>query len=201
MLTFTSVEPSEVPMILTNKGPIMPFKSVADSGCEPNIITRAQADASQLFYRPLKEGELHIMNIEGDATSCFIGRTEPAHEVSVYLKDGFLVNGNPAAEKMYSCVLGRSCLDKLSGFVVPVLQTFFYMPRLQQHDFSLAAMPVQLGRADQASSSAASLVSVAKSLPLFACAAMPQSSLTYSSTGLDTDEEDTTQLALAQAAP
>ncbi|KAF6255811.1 hypothetical protein COO60DRAFT_180437 [Scenedesmus sp. NREL 46B-D3] len=68
------------------------------------------------------------------------------------------------------------------------------MPRLQQHDFSLAAMPVQLGRADQASSSAASLVSVAKSLPLFACAAMPQSSLTYSSTGLDTDEEDTTQL-------
>ncbi|WIA20210.1 hypothetical protein OEZ85_006053 [Tetradesmus obliquus] len=48
-----------------------------DSGCEPNIMTRAQADACQLYYRPLKEGELNIMTIEGNATSCFIGRTDP----------------------------------------------------------------------------------------------------------------------------
>ncbi|WIA18148.1 hypothetical protein OEZ85_009624 [Tetradesmus obliquus] len=48
-----------------------------DSGCEPNIMTRAQADACQLYYRPLKEGELNIMTIEGHATSCFIGRTDP----------------------------------------------------------------------------------------------------------------------------
>ncbi|KAF6263663.1 hypothetical protein COO60DRAFT_1489326, partial [Scenedesmus sp. NREL 46B-D3] len=48
------------------------------SGCDPNIMTRAQADASQISYRPLKEGELNIMNIEGDDTSCFIGGTEPS---------------------------------------------------------------------------------------------------------------------------
>jgi hypothetical protein len=77
MLTFTSSNPAEVPMILTNKGPIMPFKPVADSGCELCIITKAQADASQLSSRPLAEDELSIMNIEGDKTSCFIGRTEP----------------------------------------------------------------------------------------------------------------------------
>jgi hypothetical protein len=201
MLTFTSSDPAQVPMILTNKGPVMPFKTVADSGCEPCIITRAQADASQISYRPLAEGKLNIVNIEGDKTSCFIGRTEPvsvsfghgtAHEVSVFLKDGFLVNGNAAADNMYSCVLGRSCLDKLSGFVVPVLQTFFYMPHLEQLDFSLASMPVRLGRAQQSSSSAASLMAISDPVPLFACAAMSQGTPHCSSTGQGCDEEDTT---------
>jgi hypothetical protein len=191
-------------MILTNKGPVMPFKPVADSGCEPNIMTRAQAKASQLSYRPLREGELNIINIEGDDTSCFIGRTEPvsvvfgygtAHEVSVYCKDGFLINGNPAADKMYSCVLGRSCLDKLSGFVVPVRQTFFYMPRIDKLDFSLSAMPVRLGRplrSSNSSSNAASLIAADDTPPLFACAAMLQCAPSCSSTGQGIDEEDTT---------
>jgi hypothetical protein len=38
MLTFTSSNPATVPMIMTNKGPVMPFKPVADSGCEPNYF-------------------------------------------------------------------------------------------------------------------------------------------------------------------
>jgi hypothetical protein len=54
-----------------------------------------------LSYRPLAEDEFNIINIEDDKTSCFIGRTEPvsvcfgygtADEISVLLKDGFLVN-------------------------------------------------------------------------------------------------------------
>jgi hypothetical protein len=77
MLTFTSSKPATAPMIVTNKGLIMSFKPVADSGCEPNIMTLAPAQASQIYYRPVKEGELNIVNIEGDDTSCFIGRTEP----------------------------------------------------------------------------------------------------------------------------
>jgi hypothetical protein len=202
MLTFTSSDAAEMPMIFTNKGPTMPFTPVADSGCEPCILTRAQAEAGQISWRPLTAGELNIMSIEGDKTSCFISRTEPvsvcfgygtAHKTSVYLKDGFLVNGNAAADSMYSCVLGRSCLDKLSGFVVPVLQTFFYMPRLEQLDFSLASMPVKLGRAQQFSSSAASLMPIGDPLPLFACAAMSQGASRSSSTSLGCYEDLTSQ--------
>jgi hypothetical protein len=202
MLTFTGTEPANMPMIVTDKGPVMPFKPVADSGCEPNIMTRAQADACQLYYRPLKEGELNIMTIEGNDTSCFIGRTDPVsvvfgygtdNEVSLYCKDGFLINGNPAAEKMYSCVLGRSCVDKVSGFVVPVLQTFFYMPRLEQHDLSAGAMPVRLGRSQPSSSStAASLTALADPPLLFACGATLQDAPTCSSTGQGIKEEEST---------
>ena len=47
---------------------------------------------------------------------------------------------------MYDIIIGRDLLDQVSGFVIPVLQRFCYMPRLQQGDFSMHDMPVIGGR-------------------------------------------------------
>jgi hypothetical protein len=99
-----------------------------------------------------------VVNIEGCPAEQFIGYTKPVSvvfgcgtvdEMEVRLNDGFLVLGNPAVESMYTCVLGRGCLDKVSGCVWPYLQTFFYMPRLQQGDRTVATMPVRIGRLAQ----------------------------------------------------
>jgi hypothetical protein len=112
----------------------------------------------------------------------------------VYCKNGFLINGNPAADEMYSVVLGRSCLDQLSGIVVPVLQSFFYMPRPAQLDFSITPMPMQLGHPlpdSSGSSDAASLAAADDPPSLFVCPAMLQSSSSCSSTGQGIKEEDT----------
>jgi hypothetical protein len=48
---------------------------------------------------------------------------------------------------MYDLVIGRDLLDQVSAFVVTITNRCFYMPRMQQGDFSLHSMPVVSGRA------------------------------------------------------
>ncbi|KAF6255802.1 hypothetical protein COO60DRAFT_1660578 [Scenedesmus sp. NREL 46B-D3] len=133
-----------------------PFVSVALAGLD-GVFTSTMGSTSRGV-------EVHMK---------FIGYTEPvsvvfgcgtADEVEVRLDDGFLVLANPAVESMYTCVLGRACLDKVSGCVVPYLQTFLYIARLRQGITTVATMPVRIGRLAQPGG-AASPAAVAAELP------------------------------------
>jgi hypothetical protein len=201
MHSFIAHDPALTPMLRTSRGTFMPDKAVSDTGCIPSIISEGQAKRLGYYIHRYKEGEnAKVVNIEGAPAERFIGYTEPvsvvfgcgtADEVEVRLNEGFLVLGNPAVESMYTCVLGRGCLDKVSGCVIPFLQTFMYMPRLQEGITTVATMPVRIGRLAQAGG-AASPAAVAAELPLFACGAFAGDTLFSNSTGQGTDEEDTT---------
>ncbi|KAF6260268.1 hypothetical protein COO60DRAFT_1685349 [Scenedesmus sp. NREL 46B-D3] len=164
MHTFADTDPAFCPMIKTKRGSFRPNNGVADSGCVPDLIFSGQAKDAGLYIHLFAEDEKpKVLNIEGAGMTRIIGRTEPASivfgqgtaaEMEVPLHDGFLVVDNPAVERMYSCVFGRSCLDQVSGFVVPYLQAFFYMPRMKQLDTTLAHMPVKIGSSEQRKSMA-----------------------------------------------
>ncbi|KAF6260267.1 hypothetical protein COO60DRAFT_1507630, partial [Scenedesmus sp. NREL 46B-D3] len=188
-------------MIKTKRGSFRPNNGVADSGCVPDLIFSGQAKDAGLYIHLFAEDEKpKVLNIEGAGMTRIIGRTEPASvvfgqgtaaEMEVPLHDGFLVVDNPAVERMYSCVFGRSCLDQVSGFVVPYLQAFFYMPRMKQLDTTLAHMPVKIGSSEQRKSMA-SLAALANQLPAFACAVTAEPPPQCRGTGQGLDEEDTT---------
>jgi hypothetical protein len=76
---------------------------------------------------------------------------------------------------MYDLVLGRDVLDTISGYVVPVEQSFVYYPALQSLDFRKHTLPVVTGRKpirNLAGSSAAALADVMAFVP--ACGAILQ---------------------------
>jgi hypothetical protein len=195
MHTFISHDPASCPMLRTNRGTFMPDKPVADSGCIPSIMSEGQAKKLGFhIYRFKADDTPKVVNIEGSPAERYIGRTEQVSVVfgcgtatEVRLDEGFLVVDLPAVERMYSCVLGRNCLDKVSGFVFPFMQSFFDMPQLQEKGTILASMPVKSG-----SSAAAASAASAYEMSIFACSAVAGDAYVSSSTGQGTDEENTT---------
>jgi hypothetical protein len=160
---------------------IQPAKAASDSGCVPSIISEALVKATGLAVRELTQQEKEkVRAIDGTVSSRIYGRTEPititlckgtAHEVSLTSQRGFLAVRGVDASHMYDMVIGRDLLDQVSGFVVPLVNRFCYMPRMQHGDLSLHSMPVVSGRPAAARSSpmqAAGLADALSYLP--ACA-------------------------------
>lgn len=160
-------------------------RAAADSGCIPSIITEQYANSIGLTYANLSAAEqLRVRYIDGTSTARIFARTQPLtvklaegtpYEVSLQMPRGFLVVKGEEAHAMYDLVLGRDLLDKVSGYVVPVQQAFFYYPTLQSLDFSTHSLPVITGKKilyPHAGSSAAALADAMTYLP--ACSAILQ---------------------------
>jgi hypothetical protein len=135
---------------------IQPSRAASDSGCVPSIISESLVRATGLAVRDLTQEEKEkVRAIDGTVSSRIYGRTEPItitlckgtpQEVSLTSQRGFLAVKGVDASHMYDVVLGRDLLDQVSGFVVPLINSFFYMPRMQHGDLSLHSMPVASGR-------------------------------------------------------
>jgi hypothetical protein len=153
---FNGITPEEgVSLEVSGRSILIP-RAVEDSGCVPNLITEAYAKAIGLYYKELAADELpRIRNIEGEVVGRVFARTEPVtivfakgtqHEARLDVPDGFVVmrSGGGAAD-LFDVVLGRSLLGRISGFVLPLIQSFVYMPRLQARDTTMHTLPVKIG--------------------------------------------------------
>jgi hypothetical protein len=133
-----------------------PPKAASDSGCVPSIMVESLIKATGVKVRDLTPEERNsVRAIDGTVSSRIYGRTEPItivlaegtdQEASLTSDRGFLAVRGAEAAHMYDMVIGRDLLDRVSGFVIPVLGQFCYMPRLEKGDFKIATLPVIGGR-------------------------------------------------------
>ena len=158
---FSSSEPSSG--ITKQWGPpgqekhAQPPKAASDSGCVPSIMVESLIKALGLNVTLLTPQEHEqVRGIDGMVSPRIYGRTEPVtiilckgtpYEVSLTAHRGLLAVRGTEASYMYDIVIGRDLLDQVSGFVLPVMSRFFYMPRMQLGDIStMHSMPVLSGR-------------------------------------------------------
>lgn len=96
-----------------------------------------------------------MSTIEGTKSTRINGRTGPldivlakgtAGELRLRAANGFLIVQGADAPRLYDMVLGRELLEQVSGFVVPLLQQFVYMPRMMQSDLTMYTLPISVGR-------------------------------------------------------
>lgn len=206
MYMFAGSEPSNTPCAKLKSGRlVMLSRAASDSGCVPNLITLQEASSLGLYVHRLPADQLpQVRNIEGAGASRIIGYTEPfdvvlgygtADEVSLSAAKGFLVIDSQEATDMYGCVLGRDLLDQVSGFAIPVLQQFFYMPKLQQGDLKLAHLPIAVGN-PRTAKQVASMATVVNQLSMFACVAVPADEV---AAGLSSHQVDALSVKVADA--
>lgn len=150
-------------------------RAAADSGCIPSIMSSAYAKSVGLSVTELTaEEQARVRSIDGTSASRIRGRTQPvsaklaagtAGEVELHEPKGFLVVNGAEAHEMYDLVLGRQLLDQVSGFVVPVLQRFYYFPSLTKLDLSFThSLPVTTGRLGPAQSQLRDVAALAEAL-------------------------------------
>jgi hypothetical protein len=66
-------------------------------------------------------------------------------ELVLDVPGGFTVVEGDAAADMYDIILGRQLLAKVSGFVMPFMRQFYYMPGLQKKDTTMHSLPIMVG--------------------------------------------------------
>jgi hypothetical protein len=151
LYTFTGTTPETGVSVNINGRHVLVGRATQDGGCVPNLMSKRFADAAGIHYSP---GADRVQNIEGELASHMKWHTQPLKivlarntpgELVLDVPDSFtVVDGDNAAE-MYDIVLGRKALAKVSGFVMPLLRKFYYVPRLQQKDTSLCSLPIMVG--------------------------------------------------------
>jgi hypothetical protein len=161
-----------------------------DTGCEPSLISAEYCKQAGIAVRGLTAAERAddiILNIEGEYACKIKGRTEALiiylakgtpYEVSFRAEKGVRVMSGAAAAQMYDFILGREFADAVSGYVVPLTQRFYYMPKLQQGDTTEHSLPMLTGHAVPRHCryiDAAVPTSAMSFLP--ACSALPQEPL------------------------
>lgn len=120
-------------------------------GCVPNLMSRRFADAAGISYFP---GAASVCNIEGLSATNMRWRTQPVQlvlargtpgELVLDVHEGFTVMDGDEAAAMYDIILGRRALAHVSGFVVPFLRQFYYLPGLQAGDTTMYSLPIKVG--------------------------------------------------------
>jgi hypothetical protein len=207
---FSSSEPSSG--ITIQWGPpgqekhAQPPKAASDSGCVPSIMVESLIKALGLNVTLLTPQEHEqVRGIDGMVSPRIYGRTEPVtiilckgtpYEVSLTAHRGFLAVRGTEASYMYDMVIGRDLLDQVSGFVLPVMSRFFYMPRMQLGDIStMYSMPVLSGRPAASAGHPMQVAALSESL-----AFMPVCSAVFAGNN-STAEADTAAAADAPSNP
>jgi hypothetical protein len=164
LYTFCGTDPANgVGLLLPGDRYILVPRATQDGGCVPNLITQAFADKCGIAYHPFPAGATPaVRDIEGKPSARMIGATGPvsvvlargsAEECTLPVPQGFIVVAGHEVGEMYDVVLGRRLLAAVSGFVMPLLQQFCYMPHLQDTTASptvrtlMRTLPITVGYA------------------------------------------------------